>query len=844
MQRLCPLHILCCVACLLLLQIFSDKVDSVPAALCDTDKVFPCPTLRDNLSAPFWGNLDCAPSYSFVISNCSGQPYWEALDEAFHYDDADGNHLGTPELVDLYKAGYTTYINLTWTLNETVNGSQCAGPIPSEDVDSFLPDVINLTTFANGSFQFSSYNTIFLFGCDDINLSDSATLSVESDTCREYKQQCDIEMLCVQLKPFQELALHKTLQNLSCSHFKFLTSIQTSIPVSGWSNAVIQLIYGDIKCEDCVASEGQCYFNKDTRSFEKCICGANSLSDTDCDHIDKGCTALACNTGAQIGLAVGMTFAAFVVLALCCLLKPKSLDTFLKSVQTSPKSSDPTLSLDFGKLTERPVEISYSSIVSATSNFNNVLGEGGFGVVYCGLLTGAPIAVKVVAEDTPPTVDGSQCAGPIPSEDVDSFLPDVINLTTIANGLFQFSSYNAIFLFGCDDINLSDSATLSVESDTCREYKQQCGIEMLCVQLKPFQELALHKTLQNLSCSHFKFLTSIQTSIPVSGWSNAVIQLIYGDIKCQDCVASEGQCYFNKNTRSFEKCICGANSLSDTDYDHIDKVGMTFAAFVVLALCCLLKPKSLDTFLKSVQTSPKSSDPTLSLDFEKLTERQVEISYSCIVSATSNFNNVLGEGGFGVVYCGLLTGAPIAVKVVAEVTSEHRKKHFLNEVATIGRIHHVHVVRLLGFCMEQHHRILVYEYVNNGSLDKWLFKHRDNPEQDLSWTQKHNIALGIAKGLGCLHEECRHQIVHCDIKPQNILLDENLCPKIADFGLAKLMARDESAVATIARGRVRSCCTSMEKLRLMNTLLDQPLCLYYSVWSHPCNDNITPMSGR
>ncbi|MCO5571910.1 hypothetical protein L7F22_025660 [Adiantum nelumboides] len=526
MQRLCPLHILCCVACLLLLQIFSDKVDSLPAALCDTDKVFPCPTLRDNLSAPFWGNLDCAASYSFVISNCSGQPYWEALDEAFHYNDGNGNHLGTPELVGLYKAGYNTYINLTWTLNETVNGSQCAGPIPSEDVDSFLPDVINLTTFANGSFQFSSYNTIFLFGCDDINLSDSATLSVESDTCREYKQQCDIEMLCVQLKPFQELALPKTLQNLSCSHFKFLTSIQTSIPVSGWSNAVIQLIYGDIKCQDCVASEGQCYFNKNTRNFEKCICGANSLSDTDCDHIDKGCTALACNTGAQIGLAVGMTF----------------------------------------------------------------------------------------------------------------------------------------------------------------------------------------------------------------------------------------------------------------------------AAFVVLALCCLLKPKSLDTFLKSVQTSPKSSDPTLSLDFEKLTERPVEISYSSIVSATSNFNNVLGEGGFGVVYCGLLTGAPIAVKVVAEVTSEHRKKHFLNEVATIGRIHHVHVVRLLGFCMEQHHRILVYEYVNNGSLDKWVFKHRDNPEQHLSWTQKHNIALGIAKGLGYLHEECRHRIVHCDIKPQNILLDENLCPKIADFGLAKLMARDESAV--------------------------------------------------
>ncbi|MCO5604547.1 hypothetical protein L7F22_058714 [Adiantum nelumboides] len=99
--------------------------------------------------------------------------------------------------------------------------------------------------------------------------------------------------------------------------------------------------------------------------------------------------ALACKLGAQIGLAVGSTFATFILLALCCLLEPKSLDTFSKSVQTRPKPSHPTLSHDLEKLTERPLEISYSSIVSATSNFNNVLGEGGFGVVYSGLVTGS-----------------------------------------------------------------------------------------------------------------------------------------------------------------------------------------------------------------------------------------------------------------------------------------------------------------------------------------------------------------------------------------------------------------------------------------------------------------------
>ncbi|MCO5571908.1 hypothetical protein L7F22_025658 [Adiantum nelumboides] len=407
MQRLCPLHILFCVACLLLLQIFSDKVDSLPAALCDTDKVFPCPTLRDNLSAPFWGNLDCAASYSFVISNCSGQPSWEALDEAFHYDDGNGNHLGTPELVGLYKAGYNTYINLTWTLNETVNGSQCAGPIPSEDVDSFLPDVINLTTFANGSFQFSSYNTIFLFGCDDINLSDSATLSVESDTCREYKQQCDIEMLCVQLKPFQELALHKTLQNLSCSHFKFLTTVQAaSIPVSGWSNAVIQLIYGDIKCQDCVASEGQCYFNKNTRSFEKCICGANSLSDTDCDHIDKdGCSGLSCKA-AIIGLGVS---AALLAMVACMLLffwvyhKKRAYSSKSFTIQSSNRLFTQRaymLSKKFGPVSTK--EFSFESLSKATNSFadENLIGDGGFGAVYLGILKdGRKVAVKRLYHD-------------------------------------------------------------------------------------------------------------------------------------------------------------------------------------------------------------------------------------------------------------------------------------------------------------------------------------------------------------------------------------------------------------------------------------------------------------
>ncbi|MCO5558738.1 hypothetical protein L7F22_012324 [Adiantum nelumboides] len=406
MQRLCSLHILCCVACLLLLQIFSDKVDSLgAAALCDTDKVFPCPTLRGNISAPFWGELDCAASNSFVISNCSGQPTWDSFDKAIQYDVGDGNQLGAPKLVGLIKTGYTTYINLTWTLNETVNGSQCAGPIPFEDVDLFLPDVINLTSFANGSFQFSSNNAIFLFGCDVINLSDSDTLSVESDTCREYKQRCGNDMLCAELKPFQELALHKTLQNLSCSHFNFLTTVQTSKPVSDWSNAVIQLIYGDIKCQACLDSEGQCYFNKDTRSFEQCICGANSFSDTDCFNINKGCSGLSCKP-AIIGLGVSATVLATVA---CMLLffwvynKKRAYSSKSFTIQSSNRLLTQRaymLSKKFGPVSTK--EFSFESLSKATNSFadENMIGDGGFGAVYLGFLKdGRKVAVKRLYHD-------------------------------------------------------------------------------------------------------------------------------------------------------------------------------------------------------------------------------------------------------------------------------------------------------------------------------------------------------------------------------------------------------------------------------------------------------------
>ncbi|KAL7215731.1 hypothetical protein ACSBR1_027803 [Camellia fascicularis] len=126
------------------------------------------------------------------------------------------------------------------------------------------------------------------------------------------------------------------------------------------------------------------------------------------------------------------------------------------------------------------------------------------------------------------------------------------------------------------------------------------------------------------------------------------------------------------------------------------------------------------------------------------------------------------------------------------------KKSFLAEVETIGNIHHVNLVRLIGFCVEKSYRLLVYEYMSNGSLDAWIFQRRQ--ELTLGWQSRRKIIMDIAKGLTYLHEECRQKIFHLDIKPQNILLSEDFNAKILDFGLSKLIDKDQSQVVTMMRG--------------------------------------------
>lgn len=180
-------------------------------------------------------------------------------------------------------------------------------------------------------------------------------------------------------------------------------------------------------------------------------------------------------------------------------------------------------------------------------------------------------------------------------------------------------------------------------------------------------------------------------------------------------------------------------------------------------------------------------------DFESI--KSTLLSLSSLQVATSNFdeNNKLGEGGFGVVYKGDLSGQQVAVKRLSKGSGQGLEE-LKNELVLVAKLHHKNLVRLEGFCLEEGERLLVYEYMPNKSLDTILF----DPEEKirLDWRKRFNIIEGVARGLQYLHEESQKKIIHRDMKASNVLLDEDMNPKIGDFGLARLFGQDQTRDVT------------------------------------------------
>ncbi|AES62686.1 cysteine-rich receptor-kinase-like protein [Medicago truncatula] len=188
------------------------------------------------------------------------------------------------------------------------------------------------------------------------------------------------------------------------------------------------------------------------------------------------------------------------------------------------------------------------------------------------------------------------------------------------------------------------------------------------------------------------------------------------------------------------------------------------------------------------------------IKFNSVPQESVEISrveflqfdFDTIATATNNFSgdNKLGEGGFGEVYKGMLfNGQEIAVKRLSR-SSGQGIEEFKNEVVLVAKLQHRNLVRILGFCLDGEEKMLIYEFMPNKSLDYFLF----DPEKahQINWPRRYKIIEGIARGMLYLHEDSRLRIIHRDLKASNILLDENLNPKISDFGMARIFGVDQT----------------------------------------------------
>ncbi|XP_010279326.1 PREDICTED: LEAF RUST 10 DISEASE-RESISTANCE LOCUS RECEPTOR-LIKE PROTEIN KINASE-like 2.1 [Nelumbo nucifera] len=277
---------------------------------------------------------------------------------------------------------------------------------------------------------------------------------------------------------------------------------------------------------------------------------------------------------------------------------------------------------------------------------------------------------------------------------------------------------------------------------------------------------------------------------------------------CSDCLESGGQCGFDWKAYKFT-CLCRDRPRMMSCRDDKKSwrriaLGISAAGVIagsVLVICIVLRRKSKDIDVNN----RKNNGDTEVVYFKNygylhyLAPKRYR--YSQVKKITNSFKDKLGQGGYGYVYRGkLFDGQLVAVKVLSE--SKGNGEEFINEVASISRTSHVNVVTLLGFCFEGKKRALIYEFMPNGSLEKFIYEGKfSQANRHLGWERLHQIAIGIARGLEYLHRGCNTRILHFDIKPHNILLDQDFCPKISDFGLAKLCPDKKESVISMQGAR-------------------------------------------
>ncbi|KAL8470743.1 hypothetical protein ACS0TY_033345 [Phlomoides rotata] len=270
---------------------------------------------------------------------------------------------------------------------------------------------------------------------------------------------------------------------------------------------------------------------------------------------------------------------------------------------------------------------------------------------------------------------------------------------------------------------------------------------------------------------------------------------------CVECFNAGGQCLADNQNEFYCKQYIKKGNMTFRNKYFVGGLITAALASISIILILFIKRKyallRLFGFEKAKSRNEKDIELFLKNNGNLAPKRY---KYSDIKKMTKLFRKNLGKGGYGSVYEGKLPdGLPVAVKILDE--SKGNGEEFMNKVASISKTSHVNIVSLGGFCFEGCKRALIYEFMPNGSLEKFISNTAS--QGGLGWQKLFEIALGIARGLEYLHQGCKTRILHFDIKPHNILLDKDFNPRISDFGLARLCPNRSSIVSMmVARGTI------------------------------------------
>ncbi|CAK9263450.1 unnamed protein product [Sphagnum jensenii] len=362
------------------------------------------------------------------------------------------------------------------------------------------------------------------------------------------------------------------------------------------------------------------------------------------------------------------------------------------------------------------------------------------------------------------------------------------------------SSNTDVLLLNCNN-TLNSAANQTLHSKSTEEQFWCNDSAPVCTAFKRCTDTLLYTHNGGIGCELKRCAgyTSLHNYNPISpniskftfslqlGWSENQLE---ANSQCKLCTVSLGTCGFLNSSNKFA-CLCGRSNTTSVCHGTIAGVGIVIlSAILVMTRCC------------HVDKTKQQLETTLEFDMDGISEAPTRFKFKELFVATDNFSSKLGQGGFGAVYKGILAnGQEVAVKKMEG--SRQGEKQFQAEVATVGNVHHYNLVRFFGYCLEGSEHLLVYEFMSKGSLDNFIFmkgSEKSAPYNMLTWSHRFSIALDVARGLAYLHEGCRKRIVHCDVKPENILLGETYSAKLSDFGLAKLIDRQEADTFTLVRG--------------------------------------------